>query len=157
MANWYGTARTNYVLMRDEAALASAKALIAPTGMPTVGHHDNPLLLMVQGADDSDGAFCTGYREDDDDSDDGDDGDDGDEWGDDREFDFADLARHMADGQVLVAIEAGAEKLRYISGFAKAWNNKGEMVEVHLSDIYAKAKEAFGIDPAEATYMSYKE
>jgi hypothetical protein len=127
--------------MRDEAALTAAKALIEPTGMKTDSHPDNPLLLMVQGEDDS-GAFVSSYWDE--------------ETNDDLEFDFADVAVLMADGQVLVAIEAGAEKLRYISGYAHAWNNKGEMVAIHLSSIYDMAKEAFGIEPAEATYMHYK-
>ena len=38
-------------------------------------------------------------------------------------------------------MEAGAEKLRYISGFAFAFNNKGEEITIRLSDIYERAKD----------------
>jgi hypothetical protein len=36
---------------------------------------------------------------------------------------------------------AGAEKLRYINGWAEAYNNKGEKRAITLGDIYKLAEE----------------
>jgi hypothetical protein len=36
---------------------------------------------------------------------------------------------------------AGAEKLRYINGWAEAYNNKGEKRVINLGDIYKLAEE----------------
>lgn len=49
------------------------------------------------------------------------------------------LADHLADGSVAIIMESGHEKLRYISGYAEAINNKKERVLVGLRDIYNKA------------------
>jgi hypothetical protein len=68
------------------------------------------------------------------------------------EFSFhGELAEHLADGEVCVCIDAGHEKLRYISGNATAFDNTGKTVAVCLWDIYKLAKEAFGheVDTAE--------
>ena len=48
-------------------------------------------------------------------------------------------------------MEAGHEKLRYISGYAEAINAKGERRTVSLSDIYGLARE-LGSNITEATY-----
>jgi transcriptional antiterminator Rof (Rho-off) len=59
-----------------------------------------------------------------------------------EEFDFALLlAAHLADGEVAVAMEAGAEKLRYVNGFAFAVNAAGDVRSVSLDDIYALAED----------------
>lgn len=49
-------------------------------------------------------------------------------------------------------MEAGAEKMRYISGWAQAVHSDGRTVELRLSDIYVKAEEAFGVIPTDASY-----
>ena len=60
------------------------------------------------------------------------------------------LSGHLADGWVAILMEAGAEKLRYVSGFAIAVNNRGAIETVHLSDIYEKAQWLGGhLTPAE--------
>ncbi len=51
------------------------------------------------------------------------------------------VAEHLADGEVAVFMESGAEKLRYIIGFAEAINNKGERKTISLNDIYDMAKD----------------
>jgi hypothetical protein len=57
------------------------------------------------------------------------------------EIDFvAELAAHLKEGEVAVLMEAGHEKLRYITGYATAVNSNGERVVVSLDDIYEKAK-----------------
>ena len=53
---------------------------------------------------------------------------------------FNELAEQLVDGEVAVMMEAGAEKLRYVSGWAIAINSKGKRVVVGLDDIYKKAQ-----------------
>jgi hypothetical protein len=48
-------------------------------------------------------------------------------------------------------MESGAEKLRYIAGYAVAYNSKGETVSLNLDDIYDKAK-SLGTNITTATY-----
>jgi molybdopterin biosynthesis enzyme len=59
--------------------------------------------------------------------------------------------KHLHDEDVAVLMEAGAEKLRYVSGWAVAVNSKGDLVEIGLSDIYEKAKH-LGKNITQATY-----
>lgn len=51
------------------------------------------------------------------------------------------LAPHLADGEVCVMQEIGNEKLRYLTGYAIAFNNKGDKEYINLSSIYDQAKE----------------
>ena len=62
------------------------------------------------------------------------------------------ISQHLNHGQICVLMEAGAEKLRYISGNAVAFNSLGEYTEIVLSDIYDKAYDVFKIRPTEASY-----
>lgn len=59
---------------------------------------------------------------------------------------FDEIVPHLVDGQVAIFIEAGAEKLRYIAGTAIAIHSSGERVDLSLSEIYDKARSAFGED-----------
>ena len=56
------------------------------------------------------------------------------------EYDFDDftkeLATHLKDSEVAVMFEVGAEKLRYVTGFAMALNSKGETRFLNLDGIY---------------------
>jgi len=59
----------------------------------------------------------------------------------DVDIDFMDeLADHLADDEVAIYMEAGAEKRRFVIGYAVAINNKKESESISLDDIYAKAK-----------------
>jgi len=51
------------------------------------------------------------------------------------------LAEHLVDGEVAILMEIGKEKMRYLSGFAIAVNNKGETREVTINSIYEMAEE----------------
>lgn len=63
----------------------------------------------------------------------------GDFPGDPDEF-ILDIAQHLSKDSVAIFISAGAEKLRYISGWALAINSKGETKEIALDHIYDWAK-----------------
>ena len=134
MANWYGTARTNFVRFADQKAFNKARRLTEKLGMTWHKHGDAKLTAMISGDDDS-GGFNL-YDSD---------RDIEHEW-----FEFAEL---LADGQILVGMVAGAEKLRYVDGYAFAINKQGEMVDIHLNEIYALAEKKFGTAVAPAAYQ----
>jgi hypothetical protein len=51
------------------------------------------------------------------------------------------LAGHLADHEVMIIVGNGYEKMRYLTGFAVAINNKGERRQVTVEDIYELAKQ----------------
>jgi len=58
------------------------------------------------------------------------------------EIDFMEeLALHLADEEVAVLQEVGAENLRFVNGYAIAVNNKGGRRDISLENIYDLAKE----------------
>jgi len=58
------------------------------------------------------------------------------------EIDFMkELSEQLEDGWVAIVIEIGAEKYRYLIGFACAVNSKNEAVQVTLDDIMERAEE----------------
>ena len=59
-----------------------------------------------------------------------------------EEVDFvSELAGHLADHEVMIIVGNGYEKMRYLTGFAVAINNKGERRHVTVEDIYELAKQ----------------
>lgn len=67
---------------------------------------------------------------------------------------FNEIAAHLVDEQVAVFIEAGAENLRYVAGTAVAIHSSGARVDLSISEIYDKARTAFG-DEAVITFAEY--
>ena len=122
MANYYSTARTNYFRVKDvDAFNAWAKEYEDNYRVEVVDKEDTFAILF-----DSESGVPT-WREVDGDYDD---------------IDFMDeLSKHLADDEVAILHQAGAEKLRYINGYAIAVNNKGERRTISLDDIYTFAKE----------------
>ena len=131
MANWYGAARSNYFLVKDRAAFntwAKARNLEVLEEGPMVGIHP----------DGAEGwpSFYWDETEDDD-----------------VDFDIPkELSELLVEGQVVVMLETGAEKLRYITGRAVAFDHTGKVVELSLSEIYDRAKQEFGVEPTAAEY-----
>jgi hypothetical protein len=136
MANYYGQTRTNYFLVKDAEAFKAEMA----------NYEVNVIEQQMHGE--------TGYGILDTDSDGG-----GLQWSQFNEEteDYDDLAwediigKHLKDGSVCVLMETGAEKYRYLTGWAVAFNNKGESRRVNLTDIYDLAKE-LGTDVVLAEY-----
>lgn len=121
MANWCGTSRSNYFKVKDEVAFKAWA--------------ESCYLTVYE---DSDGAFMIHPE-----------GEDG--WpsrtSEDSYLDlFAELPAHLAENQVAVLMEVGAEKLRYVTGNAVAVSWTGEVVQVNLEDIYKLAQDEFGGD-----------
>jgi hypothetical protein len=137
MANYYGQARTNYFQVKDLKAWRDELS-------------NYPVELIEQKLDD--GTIKVGFM---------DANPDGggldwqlyDEEGNETEIDWTDvLARHLSDNEVAIIMETGAEKYRYMSGWALAVNNKKETREISLAkDIYTLAQE-LGDNVTGATY-----
>ena len=119
MANYGGFGRTNYFRVKDVEAFETAAE---PFG--AVHRRDDGLVTVL--ATNESGDFSAYDDETD------------------EERDLADvLPDHLADGEVAVLMSVGAEKLRYIEGWAVAVHSSGERVELSLNDIYAEAQETF--------------
>ena len=144
MANWYGTARSNYFRVKDEEAFKKDMADLAGVD---VGEREEPGETAVRRF-----AIFDGY---------------GDGWptptrdlfdaeGDrvgEEEVDLFDfVASHLAEGSVAIFMESGSEKQRYVTGFALAINHLGKTISVDLDDIYDKVEEAGWPKPTRASY-----
>ncbi|CAN5625847.1 hypothetical protein BH24ACT20_BH24ACT20_00350 [soil metagenome] len=138
MANYVGHARSNYLRVRDEAAfLGWVETLPGVVARREDGDRERFVLLVEDG---DDGGWPNWrYHED----------VDGEE-----EIDLhAELSEHLAEGEVAVLEEVGAEKLRYLVGYAVAVNHKGETLSISIDEIYQKVHEAgWGDDVSTATY-----
>jgi len=129
MANYQGAARTNYFNVKDESAF---RAWAAKFGLKVI--ESDGLLGLLPGDYADDGTFSVFDKEQDD------------------SLDICDeIAAHLADDSVAVVMEAGHEKLCYISGWAVAINSAGERVQIVLDDIYEAAAKKLGVKPTRAT------
>ena len=118
MANYIATARSNYFRVKDKEKF---EEWCWGLGLTLIGE-DDKLGFVVETNDGQIPAWRVG------------------EDGDMDEVDFGgELASHLVDGEVAIFIEVGAEKLRYVSGYAIAVNSKGETRQVFLMDIYKAA------------------
>lgn len=138
MSKWQGSARTNYVRIKDvgglEVALAPFEGMVEESAK--LGTDE---LCFVATTDDG---GWPGFVHD----------ENGQEVG----FDFAQVVcPFMEDGEILVAMEAGHEAHRLITGNAVAYNRDGERVAIALDDIYTKAAEAFGVTKNRITQCAY--
>lgn len=134
MANYVGYARSNDFRVRDAAVfLAWVETL---PGVVASREGEDRFTLLVEDGDDDGGWPNCRYE------------------GEDEEIDLhAELAGHLAEGEVAVLQEAGAEKLRYLVGYAVAVNHRGEKLAVSIDDVYEKVREAgWGSDVSTATY-----
>ena len=59
-----------------------------------------------------------------------------------EDVDFvSELAAHLTGNEVVIVMEVGYEKMRYLVGYAIAINNKKERREIDLAQIYETAKQ----------------
>jgi hypothetical protein len=140
MSNFYETARSNYFRVKDAESFRRAMAALPSINVWSKAGPDGVERYAVASDDPDTGTWPTcGYN---------------DETGEDIEYHMpTEIAPHLVDGEVCVLMEAGAEKLRYISGWAVAFDNTDRpVVQVSLNDIYDKAKAAFGVEPTDASY-----
>lgn len=135
MANWHGTSRSNYFRVKDEEAFLEF-VKITGVGLFT----DDQNRYAVTATDDGfwPAIIIKQYE------------DGTEEY---VNFDFeAELASHLADGEVAILVTAGAENLRYVTGYAVAVKNDGSRISVDINDIYNMVLKTWGIDPSRAEY-----
>jgi hypothetical protein len=129
MANWYGAARSNYVSITDVEAV---EAIVSPFGIEmSQGENDKWAFFP---SNDTDGDFNYSTE---------------DEDGDEIEFAWDEVMAYVPEGEVLVVMCSGAEKLRFITGEAFAICRKGAEVNytcLRLYDIYKQAATNFNVD-----------
>jgi hypothetical protein len=140
MANYYGSARSNYVTIIDREGLDKA---LAPFDRPGIRRSESGKSAFM-GNDPDSGSFTSwGIGEN----------------GEDLEFSWEKhVMPYVAEGEVLVIMEAGAEKLRYIVGVSVAFIRRGDKVQsifVDIESIYKKAAKKFGVPRAEITDATY--
>ena len=173
MANWYGSARTNYVRLNDGVTVEALQEHLELIGadLEMWEKEIEGGLHVGFGAGDSDnGGFPCWLSPNIPDREADPEGfarlakalqvpEDDLEGTDEAEFSWEQhIMPFVAEGEVLVAQEIGAEKLRYLTGHATAFIRRGETIQkvgVSISDIYEEAAETFGVDATkiiEATY-----
>ena len=129
MADYNGHARTNAVKMADKEGL---NAFLSD--WPIELYKNNCGKTSFYSYDDSGGWPSHGYDENDNEI----------------EFSFEELMEYIEPGEVLVVMETGAEKLRYLVGYATAYvkTPTGEVksCSVSIDDIYKKAAGEFDVE-----------
>jgi hypothetical protein len=135
MATYYETARTNYFLVKDIEAF---KTRLEDLKSLTVREDERNGKTYVCLLNDNENGFPFEAYDD--------------ILGEYVEIDWEGIfSQHLQDDSVAIVMGAGAEKLRYIHGYAVAFNNKGETEQIHLVDIY-KIAEKLGTDIQKAEY-----
>ena len=138
MANYYGAARSNFVLVKDMAGLRKSLSV-----WPITIEESEGKAVFLSEAPDGDGwpSFAIGA--------------DGEEIA----FSFEEhIMPFIKEGEVLVVMEAGAEKLRYLIGWANAYVRSGTTVKkktVSITDIYRLAARAFRVPVDSISEASY--
>lgn len=136
MANYYETARSNYFLVKDEEAFKKECSFIGDCEISTQVRNDKTYYAIIGSQE---YGFPVWLRDENEDEIE-------------IEIDWEDFfKRHLADDEVAIVMGAGSEKIRYVNGWAVAYNNKGDAVSVNLDDIYEKAK-SLGSNITHASY-----
>lgn len=123
MANYYASCRTNYFKVKDEEAFLAAMERV-----PDIEIDVDAKGVCILG-NNPDGAGWPQWTY-------------GEDGGEDIDLEFdlvVAVSEHLQDGEVAIFMESGAEKLRYIVGYAEAINSDGERADVSLNNIYALA------------------
>lgn len=122
MANYYAAARTNYFWVKDDEAFEDAMQEIP--SIEVIKEEDGSYCIL---GDDPDGGGWPTFSYDEDDNE--------------TEIDLVEIvSQHLKDEHVAVFMESGSEKLRYVTGYAEAINNKGDRETISLVDIYGMAR-----------------
>lgn len=121
MANFYGNARSNYFEVKDMEAFEKEMSTLPDI---TVIHADGLVGVMVDSGDS--GCFPSWkYNE------------EGEQDMEEEEIDIVEIvAGHLVEGAVAIFMEVGAEKMRYISGWAEAINSRFDRKTISLNNIY---------------------
>lgn len=134
MADWTGTARSNYFRVKDPEAFKAAMERYEVRVLERRHPGSDEMYYGLVSETESGGWPFYDYETEEDIS----------LW--------MIVSEHLAFSDVAVFVEAGSERSRYVTGYAVAFDATGRNVRVDLDDIYTKAKEAFGHYPNAAEY-----
>lgn len=127
MANYYSKGRTNHFAVKDPEAFQAEVTPLVEEGEVIREERDGVdgfILLFPEGIP------TQVWNPEDEEADEP------------MEIDWVSLiSGHLADGEVCVIQEIGWERLRYLTGYAVAFNNKGEKENINIYNIYDQAKE----------------
>lgn len=136
MANWQGAARTNYFRVKN---VEEFKGWAGNLPNIEVAQKDEGFMLMSTCPDT--GSFPSQVYDE--------------ETGDEIDIELREISQFLAEGQVAVFMEAGAEKLRYVTGWAMAVSWDGQVEFVNIDEIYERAAAKFGVDPSTISNCSF--
>jgi hypothetical protein len=126
MANYYGVTRSNYFAVKNEEEFRAEIANL-PVELIEAKEEGKKVFGFIDSDADGGGDIDTIWNEETDES---------------EEVDWqAFFQKHLADDWVAIIVASGAEKYRYINGYAIAYNNKGETRSVGIEDIYKLAED----------------
>lgn len=127
MANYFCSCRSNYFRVKDPEAFRNWIAKVTDVDVwDDAASESRDDVFAVYGTNPDGAGWPSFYWDEENDTE--------------VEIDFFyDLGQFLVDGEVAIFMETGAEKLRYLIGYAVAVNNKGEMERVDLQDIYKMA------------------
>ena len=147
MANYYSTCRTNYFKVKNEKKFRDWAKSLCAENLEVIGKEGIVGLLFDNGIPDmrrnpkakgirlTHAALTTDEQ---------------------IECDFfKELKGHLKKGEVAIYMEAGAEKHRYVTGYAIAVSPEFPDVGVNLMEIYELAAEKFGKFEKEITKAEY--
>lgn len=128
MANYYASARSNYFRVKDIEAFEAAMhpgIEVSYEGHVPDGHTPEPgtrICLLCHG----DGGWPSQIDSDPEDMD-----------SELVDWDVLDaVAPHLTPGEWCVIQETGSDKLRYLIGYSRAINSKGQHITVNINDIF---------------------
>ncbi len=138
MADWHGFSRSNYFAVKD---LAGLKRALEPFEIEIDQHATRPDYVSLTPYGEY-GGWPHAFLDEDDNE---------------IEFDPATMVcPFMRAGQVFITMEAGAERLRYITGNTSAWAADGRSVSVSLRDIYERVTAELGVAPEHFAEVRYQ-
>lgn len=132
MADYVPFVRSNYCQVKDPEAY---KSWCTGLGLEVIQDEDNPELY---GFISENGVPDTRWNP---------------ETEEEEEIDFyAELAGHLAEGQVAEVREIGHEKMRYLIGITTAVRSDGETIVLSLDEIHDRVRAQWGLEMTAAEY-----
>lgn len=140
MANYSATARTNYFRIKERAAFDAWVDTVCYQELSIIEKDGDPLRVGLNATSGDCSGFSINYE---------------DEDGEEQNL-LEGLAQHLAEGEVAILVESGAEKCRYVTGYAIAVMADPaagyKTLEVSINDIYGLVEARWAVKPTEATY-----
>lgn len=122
MANYYSTCRTNYFKVKDLEEFRKWAGTLTWEGFEICEGKNGTICILC----DNGWPNC--------------------KLPDYESFDFlSEFKQHLPDNEVVIFVEAGNERHRYVNGIAIAIMKGRKPISVDINDIYDKAKKRFGV------------